>query len=111
MEYGDGYTARTIRGDDFVAELIEKIAARIPPEFRWQADPLRAEAQKYRMSTRTGLCRVWEPCATKSLVKSDSAPSTPSLANLAGDDCRGASEDGDGWLKALAGATGLTPPR
>lgn len=54
-------TARVIRADDFVAELVEEEAARMPPSYQERADVLRQFAIRLRASGETKLVRVWEP--------------------------------------------------
>ena len=50
---------RLIRIDDYVAELIETDAARMPLSMKEQADILRERAQRLRQSDEKGMVRIW----------------------------------------------------
>jgi hypothetical protein len=51
---------RLMRADDFVAETLEAMAAKLPPSEKAQAEYLRGSAQRFRESGRPGMIRLWE---------------------------------------------------
>jgi hypothetical protein len=54
------YELRAIRVDDWVAELLETEADRMPPSYKEQADILRKQAQNYRNSSNTKIVHFWQ---------------------------------------------------
>ena len=51
---------RIMRADDFVAETLEGMAAKLPPSEKAQAEYLLGAAKRFRESGRTGMVRLWE---------------------------------------------------
>jgi hypothetical protein len=51
---------RLMRADDFVAESLEAMAAKLPPSERAQAEYMRESAKRFRESGRPGMIRLWE---------------------------------------------------
>jgi hypothetical protein len=55
----NNYRRRQIRVDEYVAELLEREAALIPPDFEANAEILRQQAKYFRESGRTETVVVW----------------------------------------------------
>jgi hypothetical protein len=51
---------RLMRADDFVAESLENMAAKLPPSQKAKADHMREDAKMFRESGRPGMIRLWE---------------------------------------------------
>jgi hypothetical protein len=51
---------RLVRADDFVAESLESMAAKLPPSDQANADLMRESAKRFRASGRPGMIRFWE---------------------------------------------------
>ncbi|MCU1242249.1 MAG: hypothetical protein JWO71_2975 [Candidatus Acidoferrum typicum] len=51
---------RLMRADDFVAETLESMAAKLPPSEKVQAEHMRESAKRFRESGRPGMIRFWE---------------------------------------------------
>ncbi|MGD0228330.1 MAG: hypothetical protein ABSF71_39005 [Terriglobia bacterium] len=67
---------RLIRVDDYVAEILEGDADRLPPSMKEQAEVYRQMAQRFRQSDNQKMVRIWEePGAIEGpdFIMSDSA--------------------------------------
>ena len=51
---------RLMRADDFVAESLETMAAKLPPSEKARAESMRESAKRFRESGRPGMIRLWE---------------------------------------------------
>ena len=51
---------RLMRADDFVAESLEAMAAKLPPSEKVKAEYMRESAKRFRESGRPGMIRLWE---------------------------------------------------
>ena len=51
---------RLMRADDFVAETLESMAAKLPPSEKAQAEHMLQSAKRFRESGRPGMIRFWE---------------------------------------------------
>jgi hypothetical protein len=49
-----------MRADDFVAESLEMMAAKLPPFEKAKAEYMRESATRFRDSGRPGMIRLWE---------------------------------------------------
>jgi hypothetical protein len=49
-----------MRADDFVADSLDAMAAKMPPSEKAKAEYMRESAKRFRESGRPGMIRLWE---------------------------------------------------